>query len=67
VVSDVKLEMSTTTHNPPSSKPSLVPTKVEDSTMDALVKDMRKLKLKLAKLEKKGQVSAKPTSKPKPD
>jgi hypothetical protein len=37
VVSDVKLEMSTTTHNPSSSKPSL-PAKVEDLAMDELVK-----------------------------
>jgi hypothetical protein len=66
VVSDVKLEMSPTMHNPSSSKP-LLPAKVEDSAMDELIKGMRELKLKLAKLEGKGQVSAEPTSKPKHD
>jgi hypothetical protein len=70
VVSDVKLEISTTTHscnNPSCSKPSHVPAKVEDLAIDELVKGMRELKLNLAYLEKKGQVSAEPTSKPKPE
>jgi hypothetical protein len=59
--------MSTTTHNPSGSKPSLVPTKIENSAMDELVKSMYELKLQLAKLEEKGQVSTKPTLKPKLD
>jgi hypothetical protein len=70
VVSDVKLEMSTTAHfcnNPSCSKPSHVPTKVRDLAMDELVNGIRELKLKLAKFEEKGQVLAEPTSKSKPE
>jgi hypothetical protein len=65
VISNVKPKMPTMTHsysNPSYSRPSHVPTKVEDSAMDELVKGMREMKLKL---EEKGQVSSEPTSKPR--
>jgi hypothetical protein len=70
VVSNVKFEMSTTTHscnNPSYSKSSHVPAKIEDLAIDELVKGMQELKLKLAKLEEKGQVLFEPTSNPKPE
>jgi hypothetical protein len=58
VVSDVKLEVSTTMHfcnNPSYFKPSHVSGKVEDLAMDELVKGMQELKLNLAKLEKRAE------------
>jgi len=65
VVGDVKSTVLPIAHS--SGKPS-IPPKVDDSAMHELVKGMRELKLKLAKLEGKGEASAdlaKQSSEPK--
>ena len=65
VASDVKATVLPTTHS--HGKPSTA--KVDDSAMDELVKGIRELKIKLARLEEKGQTSedmTKPSSGPKP-